>query len=97
MRKQQPITSVQAHVYYGIRRGMWLSTNANYYYGGRTTINDTLNFDLQANSRFGATLALPFKRRHSIRFAGSYGAVTRIGADFISVGMSYSYLWGGGF
>lgn len=97
VRKQKPITSVQAHVYYGFRPGMWLSGNANYYYGGRTTIANVVNFDLQANARLGATFAYPVRRRHSLRFAASYGAVNRIGADFLQLGMSYTYLWGGGF
>lgn len=97
VRSQKPITSTQVHGYYVFRRGLWLSVNANYYYGGRTSVNQRVQFDLLANSRVGATLALPIGRRQSLRFAISQGAVTRIGADFISAGMSYSYIWGGGF
>jgi hypothetical protein len=31
--------------------------------------------------------------RHGLRFAASRGAFTRIGGDFSSIGLSYSYSW----
>ena len=52
--------------------------------------------DLQRNSRLGATISIPVTKRQSLKFSGSSGAVTNIGADFISIGVAYQYLWGGG-
>ena len=46
----------------------------------------------QHNSRFGATLAVPI-RRQQLRIAFSEGAYTRLGGDFNSLGVSYSYAW----
>jgi len=92
-RQQDPIASLQAHVIYTFRPRMWLAFDANYYNGGRTTIDGVPSDDLQSNSRMGLTFALPLNRQHSLKFSYSRGAVTRIGADFDSFGVSYQYVW----
>ena len=45
---------------------------------------------------WGATISIPVTKRQSLKFSGSTGAVTNIGADFVSIGVAYQYLWGGG-
>lgn len=92
-REQDPIGSLQAHVVYTFRPRLWLAFDANFYSGGRTTIDGVRSDDLQSNSRVGCTLALPLDRRQSLKFTYSRGAITRIGADFDSVGVSYQYIW----
>ena len=56
-REQDPIAAVQLHVTYKFKRTMWLAGDANYFTGGRTTINGRQNVDLQRNSRVGATFS----------------------------------------
>ena len=51
------------------------------------------NDDLQRNSRIGATVSIALGRHHSLRVAASTGAVTRIGGDFDSIGVSYGFSW----
>jgi hypothetical protein len=51
---------------------------------------------VQRNSRIGGTVSLPIKGQHSVKFNVSTGAVTNIGADFVSFGASYQFLWGAG-
>ncbi len=92
-RQQNPIFSTQFHFTRTFRRGLWAAFNANFYTGGRTTVGGTHNLDLQRNSRVGATLALPVGRAQSLRIAYSRGAYTTIGADFDSLGVSYTYAW----
>ena len=92
-RKQDPILSTQFHLTRTFRRGLWAAFNANFYTGGRTTINGTPNLDLQRNSRVGATVALPLGRAQALKIAYSRGAYTTIGADFDSLGVSYTYAW----
>jgi hypothetical protein len=96
VRRQDVIASAQAHVSCNITRRLWASYDANFYTGGRTTVNGVRNADLQRNSRMGATLAIPLTKRHSLKVSGSSGAVTNIGAAFASIGVSYQYLWGRG-
>jgi len=96
LRKQDPIGSTQFHFTRTFRPRLWVAFNANFYFGGRTTVDDTKNLDLQTNSRVGVTLAVPVARRQSIKIAFSRGAYTSIGADFNAIGISYQYLWGAG-
>jgi hypothetical protein len=96
VRQQDPIGSIQTHVSYGFKPRLWAAFDANFYTGGRTSTNGIPGNDLQRNSRIGATLSIPVTKRQSLKFNGSAGAVTNIGANFISIGVAYQYLWGGG-
>ena len=91
VREQDAIGSYQAHLRYTFRPGNWLAFSANYYTGGRTTINGSTQFDLQENSRTGLTYALPLKRGHALRFTYSFGARTTVGAAFDFFGVSYQF------
>ena len=96
IREQDPIGSAQIHLLRTFKPRMWIAFDANFYAGGRTTVDGTLNLDLQRNSRLGATYALPLDARQSLKFSYSRGAYTTIGADFHAIGFAYQYLWGGG-
>ena len=95
-RKQNPIGSAQVHLLYTFRPRLWAALDANFYAGGRTTVNGSQNFDLQRNSRVGGTLSLPLGRRQSLKFAYNRGARTTIGGDFDALIVAYQYLWGAG-
>jgi hypothetical protein len=95
-REQDPVYNTQLHLIYQFSGGAWLALNANYYSGGRTTVNGVLQNDALANSRFGATLALPWDRQHSIKFYASKGVSVRFGDDFNIYGVAWQYRWGGG-
>ena len=92
-RTQEPIAAVQAHLTHKFKRTMWLAADANYYTGGRTTIGNKVNVDLQKNSRIGATFSTTISRRQAIRVSVSRGAYTTIGADFTSIAVGYNYAW----
>ena len=92
-RRQDAILSSQFHVRCLLGRGLWGAVGANYWRGGRTTVDGVVGDDLQENSRVGVTLAWQAAPSHALRFAASRGAFTRIGGDFDSFGLSYSYTW----
>jgi hypothetical protein len=94
-RQQDPIYSVRAHGIYRFRSGIWAALDATGYRGGRSTVNGVQGNDLQENVRFGATLALPVGRSHSVKCYATTGAVTRIGGDFDTVNLAWQYRWGG--
>lgn len=96
LRSQEPLTSFQFHVEYQFRPRMWVAFNSNFYSGGRTSIDGVKNFDFQKNSRVGVTASVPVGQRQAIKAAVSKGAITTIGADFLSVSVAYQYTWGGG-
>ena len=92
-RAQDPIVAAQFHLTHRFTPAMWLAADANFYYGGRTTVNGAINVDLQRNSRVGATFSKGIDRHQAIRASVSRGAYTTIGADFISVAVGYNYAW----
>ncbi len=91
-REQAPVVSASLHLVKRLRPGFWVSFDSNFYSGGRTTVRGVLFEDLQRNSRIGATMVFPFKRRHAIRPSVSIGAVTKSGGDFVTVSVSYQLL-----
>ena len=95
VRRQDPIGSAQAHVSYNFKPGLWFGLDGNFYTGGETSVDGSPGRDLQRTSRVGATVSIPLRPRHSLKFSVQSGAYTRIGADFDTATLSYLYQWGG--
>jgi len=95
-KSQEPIYSVQGHVVYPFKNGIWAAVDSTYYTGGRSTVDGVEGKDLQENSRLGATLALPVNKNHSVKLYASTGVSTRTGSDFNTYGLAWQYRWGGG-
>ena len=93
---QDPLYSLQGHLIYSFRSGIWASVDATYFAGGRTTLNGVLNSDLQQNWRLGGTLALPVNRENSIKFYVSSGVSARTDNNYDLIGVAWQYRWGGG-
>ncbi len=91
-RKQDPITAIDFSLIRRFRPGFWGSLDLNYYLGGRSTLNGNKGVDFQRNSRFGFTLAYPFKGGHAIKTSFSTGIATKSGGDYQAIGISYVYL-----
>jgi hypothetical protein len=92
-RSQDPIGSLQGHVNYSFKRGIWAALDGTYYWGGRTTLEGVEGKDLQRNSRFGLTFALPLSIHHSLKLNLSTGVSTRTGSDFNAIGILWQYRW----
>jgi hypothetical protein len=92
-RAQNPILSTQAHVRRAFSHKVWAALDANFWWGGQTSFDGSPNDDRQQNSRVGLTFAFRLGNGHSVRVAASSGAFTRIGGDFDSIGLAYSYSW----
>lgn len=96
-REQDPIYSVQAHLIYRFRHGIWGAVDGVYFWGGRTTVDGVRGDDLLQSTRVGATLAVPVPvgQGHSLKLYGSSGVSTRFGGDFDLIGVAWQYRWGG--
>ena len=93
---QDPIYSVQGNLIYGFNSGIWVSVDATYFVGGRTTLNGVRNYDLQQNWRLGGTAAFPVDRANSVKVYVSSGLSARTGNEYDLVGVAWQYRWGGG-
>jgi hypothetical protein len=92
-REQDPVGSVQTHVAYTFRPGLWLAADWSYFGGGRTTVDGVKNADLQATSRIGATVSVPISRGQSVKLAWADGVSTRIGADLTTWTLAWQVAW----
>ena len=95
-RSQDPLYSFQGHAIYNFSSGIWGSLDATYFTGGRTSLNGTLNNDLQQNWRFGGTLAFPVDAHSSVKLYASSGVSARTGNSYDLIGIAWQYRWGGG-
>jgi hypothetical protein len=95
-RSQDPLYSIGSHAIYNFSSGIWASVDATYFAGGRSTLNDTLQNDLQQNWRVGGTLAFPVDARNSVKLYVSSGVSSRTGNSFDLIGVAWQYRWGGG-
>jgi hypothetical protein len=94
---QAPIYAVQGHILYNFQSGIWMALDGLYFAGGRTALNGVKSDNEQANSRVGATLALPIDRYNSLKLSASTGVTTRTGSQFSAVGVAWQYRWGEGY
>ncbi|HJV65971.1 MAG TPA: transporter [Geomonas sp.] len=94
--EQNPIYSVQGHLVYRFRSGIWAAAGADFYGGGRTTLDGERQENLQQNWRLGGTVAFPVSRKHSLKLFASTGVSTRTGSNFDALGVVWQYRWGGG-
>jgi outer membrane putative beta-barrel porin/alpha-amylase len=95
LRKQDPITTLQGHVSYTIRRQMWFAVDGTWYRGGAVYVNGGLPTISQNNTRFGATLSLPLSKRQSLKVAYGAGATARTGSNFDTIGVTWQFMWFG--
>lgn len=93
MRRQDPISTLQAHVSYTIRPRMWLALDGTWYGGGATRVNGGPPTNRLSNSRLGATLSLPMRKSQSLKIIYSRGAVVRSGQNFSTLGVAWQFLW----
>lgn len=93
---QSPIGSVEMHLSYDVKPRLWASIDGNYWYGGGTTVNGVTKIgSVQANSRIGGTISVPFTKHQSVKFSYSDGELARIGGTFKTAAVAWQYSWVG--
>ena len=92
-RTQAPLTALQAHVSYTVRRGLWVAFDSTWYGGGSTRTNGGDPTERQSNTRIGTTLSLPVGRQQSVKIAYSSGVSGTIGASFSTISGGWQYVW----
>ncbi len=91
---QKPIAAFEGHLSYDVKPRLWVSLDANFWYGGRTSLNGVENREtLQRSSRLGATGSLPLTRHQSIKASYSRGTYVRFGGNFHNLSVAWQYSW----
>jgi outer membrane putative beta-barrel porin/alpha-amylase len=93
---QEPIAAVEGHLSYDFRPRLWVSFDANFWRGGRTSLNGVQNpATLQRSSRVGVTAAFPITRRQSVKVGYADGAYVRFGGNYKIASVAWQYSWVG--
>lgn len=96
VREQTPLGTTEAHLSFNLSRRAWVAFNATYYRGGAIIVDDVERPGRQKNLRLGGTVSLPLANRQALRFSSATGVLVRLGADFTSWTVAWSYAWGAG-
>ena len=91
---QQPIAAFETHLSYDFRPRLWVSLDANFWSGGKTSTNGVLNpATLQKSSRIGITASIPLTRHQSLKAGYADGAYVRFGGDYKIASLAWQYSW----
>jgi hypothetical protein len=91
---QKPVGAFEAHLSYDVKPRLWASADANFWYGGQTSLNGVENdLTLQRNSRVGGTVSVPVSKHQSLKFSYANGAYIRFGGNYQSVSVAWQYSW----
>jgi hypothetical protein len=95
-RDQDPLLSVQGHVIYTFRPGLWASLSGAYGGGAGSKINGVEAGDKIGKFLWAASFGFPLDRRQGIKIAYMHGQTTEsTGDDFDRLILAYSTMWGG--
>jgi hypothetical protein len=85
-REQDPLVSIQSHLIYTFRPGLWASLSAAYGGGARSTIDGVQANDQIGNVLVSVALGVPINRRQGFKIAYIHGETTKnTGSDYESV------------
>jgi hypothetical protein len=91
---ESPIGSFEGHLSYDFKPRLWVSLDANYWFGGTTSLNGVQNpGTLQRNSRVGFTASVPLSRHQSMKVSYNNGAYIKYGGNFQNISLGWQYTW----
>lgn len=91
---QAPVAALEGHVSYDVKPRFWVSFDANFWFGGKTSLNGVENpVTEQRNSRLGGTASFPISKHQSVKASYSNGAYIKYGGNFQNVSIAWQYSW----
>ena len=93
-REQAPVGSFEGHLSYDVRPRLWVSLDANYWWGGRASINgiEDPRTELKS-SRVGVTASVPLTAHQSVKLSLSDGTIARYGGKYRAASLAWQYAW----
>jgi hypothetical protein len=93
-RSERPVGAVEGHLSYDIKPRLWISLDANYWWGGQVSLNGVQNtLTEQENSRVGVSASVPLTRHQSVKMSFSDGAFVRYGGNYKTISVAWQYSW----
>lgn len=91
---QAPVGAFEGHVSYDVKPRFWVSFDANFWFGGKTSLNGVENpITGLRSSRLGGTASVPISRHQSLKVSYSDGAYARYGGNFQNISVAWQYSW----
>jgi len=69
LREQDPLWSIQGHLIYTFRPGLWVSASGAYIWGGKSTIDGVERNDKNDMAIWALSLGVPINPRQGLKFA----------------------------
>jgi hypothetical protein len=93
---ESPVGAVETHLSYDLGNRLWVSFDANFWWGGETSLNGVPNhLTYQKSSRVGLTASIPLTQRQSIKISYSNGAYVGYGGNYQNISVAWQYGWFG--
>ena len=93
LRTQKPIGAIEGHLGYYVRPRFWVTADANFWAGNRSTVDHVEKADQQRDSRVGVTASVPITRGNSVKVSYSRGAYVTVGGAFRTLSLGWQYSW----
>jgi hypothetical protein len=92
--EQDPLYTLNGHLIYSFRPGVWASASAGYDYGGRSTVDSTKKDDRKQNLTWGLSFGFPINRHLGVKIAyASTHTLESTGSDSDTFGVGLSAFW----
>jgi hypothetical protein len=89
-----PLYTLQTHLVYTFRPGLWAAAGAGYGYGGESTVNGEEKNDLRENLGWAFSFGYPITPQLGVKVAYlGIRSQESIGQDSDSVGVAFSVFW----
>lgn len=82
---------LRTNLLYDLTPRAWIGVGALYAYGGETSLDGADRDDHLSNWRVGVAVSFAAARRHRVQLRATEGVVSRIGRDFRTYGVAYTY------
>ena len=92
--ESDPLYTLQGHVVYTFRPGLWVGAGVGYGFGAESTFNGVGKDDEKGNLVFGVSLGIPINRQWGVKI-GYIGMRTQesVGIDSDTLAIGVSFLW----
>lgn len=90
---QKPIYTTKIHIIRSFPKRIWAALDMGYGIGGQASVNGELKDTRQSNFRYGATLAVPVYKSHTLKLAFYSGTRMEKGHEISALVLVYQYTW----
>ncbi len=92
--EQDPLYTLQTHLVYTFRPGLWVAAGAGYGYGGESTVNGEEKNDRRGNLAWAFSLGYPITRQLGVKVAYLRTRTQEsVGQDSDSIAVGFSIFW----